>query len=100
MKNLTEQVEEILKTSSLEPYEVRHILRVLKNDSPKKPLFKHNEITNILRINCPTCGKPLRMKRNFLIERNKYCACCGQKIDWTNEILTDAMDRGLIDTFA
>lgn len=60
-------------------YEVRQeAIKALQKQIPKKPIIYSG--TN--RADCPVCMKTVRgIGKPF----GKYCAGCGQKLDWSEE---------------
>ena len=69
-----------------EPFlETKEILKELVNKAtPKKPR-KETFITGKSAYLCPTCQYALSSGKEYVSPTLRYCECCGQALDWSEE---------------
>lgn len=72
--NITNNANNIIKTNDYIDF-VRMAINALEKQIPKKPIFTEDKQFAL----CPCCD----MKG--LIDKQKYCDDCGQKLDWSDE---------------
>lgn len=64
-------------------------IKSLKKQIPKKPVISKANLTDFQDFHCPSCNKKIisRLDGEFIAGRlQKYCADCGQALDWSDEV--------------
>ncbi len=54
-----------------------------ERNEPKKPIYKFAYEDGRKFHDCPTCGS--YVTHAFEQDQVRYCNCCGQKLDWSEE---------------
>lgn len=81
-------------TQVLSEEEISLVSKYIRMQIPKEPRIV--EATCGRTAQCPSCDRWIRVHPNFKPSVNRYCPKCGQKMDWTLNIISRMEEAGLV----
>lgn len=62
--------------------QIETLQEIVDKETPMKPSVHGDDIETVMYWKCSKCKS--RHLINKYSQRDKYCSCCGQKLDWSD----------------